>query len=144
MATTDELKTIGRRVIEEIFGEGRLEVADEIISADFVGYDAALPEPNRGIEGVKQSAAGYRAAFPDITFVVDEQIAEGDTVVTRWTGRGTHEGDLFGIAPTGKQATVTGISIDRIADGKVVEDHTNWDTFGLMQQIGAIPTATTA
>jgi predicted ester cyclase len=144
MATTDELKTIARRVIEEIFSEGRHEVADEIISPDFIGYDAALPEPNRGIEGIKQSAAGYRAAFPDLTLSVDQQVAEGDTVVTRWTGRGTHEGDLFGIAPTGKQTTVTGISIDRIVDGKVVEDHTNWDTFGLMQQLGAIPSPTTA
>ena len=132
-------KTIGRRVIEEIFGEGRLELADEIISTDFVGHDPALPEPTQGPEGLKQAAAGYRAAFSDLTCVADQQVAEGDTVVTRWTARGTHDGDLFGIAPTGKHATVTGISIDRIVDGKVVEDHTNWDTFGLMQQLGVIP-----
>ena len=132
-------KTVARRVIEEVFGEGRLDVADEIISTDFVGHDPALPEPTRGPEGLRQAAAGYRAAFSDLTCTVDQQVAEGDTVVTRWTARGTHDGDFFGIAPTGKQATVTGISIDRIVDGKVVEDHTNWDTFGLMQQLGVIP-----
>jgi steroid delta-isomerase-like uncharacterized protein len=126
-------------VIEEIFGEGRLDLANEIISTDFVGHDPALPEPTRGPEGLRQAAAGYRAAFSDLTCTVDQQVAEGDTVVTRWTARGTHDGDFFGIAPTGKQATVTGISIDRIVDGKVVEDHTNWDTFGLMQQLGVIP-----
>ncbi len=134
-----ELKTIARREIVEIFGEGKLEVADEVIAPDYMGYDPASPEPIRGPEGVKEQAAGYRAAFPDLTITVDQQVAEGDTVVTRWTARATHEGELFGIAATGKQATITGISIERFVDGKVVEDHTNWDTFGLMQQLGAIP-----
>ncbi len=134
-----ELKTIARREIVEIFGEGKLEVADAVIAPDYVGHDPASPEPIRGPEGVKEQAAGYRAAFPDLTITVDQQVAEGDTVVTRWTARATHEGELFGIAATGKQATITGISIERFVDGKVVEDHTNWDTFGLMQQLGAIP-----
>jgi steroid delta-isomerase-like uncharacterized protein len=140
---TGDAKTVGRRVIEEIFGEGKLEVADQIIATDFVGYDPALPEPTRGSEGVKQSAAGYRTAFPDLTCTVDQQVVEGDTVVTRWTATGTHEGDLFGVAPTGKQVTVTGISIAKVVDGKVVEDHTNWDTFGMMVQLGVVPTPTT-
>ncbi len=67
-------------------------------------------------------------------------IAEGDQVVTRWSGRGTHTGDLPGIPATGKQTLVTGIQIDRIVNGKVVEDHVNWDTLGLLQQLGVIPT----
>jgi len=138
-----DLKAIARRETEEIFGKGNLDVADEIIAPEYVGHDPALPEPTRGPEGVKQAAAGYRAAFSDMTVTVEQQVAEGDTVVTRWTARGTHDGELFGIAPTGKQGTVTGISIERFVDGKVVEDHTNWDTFGLMQQLGAVPTPTT-
>jgi steroid delta-isomerase-like uncharacterized protein len=142
MGRTD-VKAIARREIEEIFGQGKLEVADEVIAPNYVGHDPALPEPIRGPEGVKEAAAGYRAAFSDLTCTVDQQVAEGDTVVTRWTARGTHDGELFGVAPTGKQATVTGISIERVVDGKIVEDHTNWDTFGLMQQLGAIPTPTT-
>ena len=83
--------------------------------------------------------AGYRAAFSDLQFTVEEQVAEGDRVVTRWTATGTHDGDLLGIAPTGTVGTTTGISINRIADGKVAEDCTNWDALGLMQQLGAIP-----
>ena len=68
-------------------------------------------------------------------------IAEGDLVAIRWTPRGTHEGELFGIAPTGKQATVSGITIDRYENGLIIESWTNWDTLGLLQQIGAIPVA---
>jgi steroid delta-isomerase-like uncharacterized protein len=138
-----DVKAVGRRVIEEIFSNGNLDVADEIIATDYVGHDPALPEPTRGPEGVKQAAAGYRAAFPDLTCTVVQQVAEGDTVVTRWTAKGTHEGELFGIAPTGKQSTVTGISVGRVVDGKIVEDHTNWDTFGMMVQLGVVPTPTT-
>ena len=140
----EDIKVVARREIVEIFSEGNLDVADEIIATDFVGHDPALPEPTRGPDGVKQAAAGYRAAFPDLTCTVVQQVAEGDTVVTRWTAQGTHEGELFGIAPTGKQATITGISVTRIVGGKMVEDHTNWDTFGMMVQLGVVPTPTTA
>ena len=132
-------KDVARRALVDIFNEGRLEVVDELVSPTYVGHDSALPEPVLGPEGLKQSAAGYRAAFPDMMITVDEQIAEGDSVVTRWTARGTHNGELFGIAPTGKEATVTGITINRIIDGKLVEARTNWDTLGLLQQIGAVP-----
>jgi steroid delta-isomerase-like uncharacterized protein len=134
-----EGKEIARRALVEIFSEGRLEVADELISPDYVGYDIALPDAIVGPDGVKQSAAGYRAAFPDMKITVDEQIAEADTVVTRWTARGTHEGELFGIPPTGKEATVSGITINRISGGKLVEARVNWDTLGLLRQLGALP-----
>jgi steroid delta-isomerase-like uncharacterized protein len=139
----EDLKAVARRELE-IFATGNLDIADEIIAPDYVGHDPAQPEPTRGPAGVKEAAAGYRAAFPDLTVTVEQQVAEGDTVVTRWTATGTHEGELFGIAPTGKQATVTGISVERVVDGKVVEDHTNWDTYGMMVQLGVIPTPTTA
>ena len=66
-------------------------------------------------------------------------IADGDKVVTRWTGRGTHDGDLMGVAPTGKQVTVSGLTLSRLANGKVVEEYTNWDTFGMMKQLGVVP-----
>jgi steroid delta-isomerase-like uncharacterized protein len=140
----DDLKAIVRREIEEVYGEGKLETADEIVADDFVGHDPALPEPIRGPAGVKQAAGGYRAAFPDLRITIETQLAEGDLVVSRWTARGTHQGELFGIAATGKQATVTGISLDRISNGKIVEDWTNWDTLGLLQQLGAVPAPATA
>ena len=103
--------------------------------------DPALPEPVNGPKGLIEAARGYRDAFPDLRMTADQSIAEGDYVATRWTGRGTHKGELFGIPATGKEATVTGISIDRWADGKIVESWTNWDTLGLLQQIGAVPAA---
>jgi len=130
-----------RAVIEEIFGAGRYDLADELVQADAIGHDPALPEAVRGPEGLKEAAKGYRAAFPDLTMTVGQTIADGDNVAVRWTARGTHKGDLFGISPTGKQATVTGITIDRYADGKIAESWTNWDTLGLLQQLGAVPTA---
>lgn len=136
---TQQNKGIARRALVEVFQEGRLDIVDELISPSYVGYDSAMPEPVRGPSGAKESAKGYRDAFPDLKFTIDEQIAEGDSVVTRWTARGTHEGELFGISPTGKEATSTGITINRIVDGKIVEARTNWDTLGLLQQIGAVP-----
>jgi len=130
-----------RRIIEEIFGAGNYELTKELIGADAVGHDPAQPAPINGPDGVAASARGYRDAFPDLTLSVNQQIADGDYVATRWTAKGTHKGDLFGIAPTGKQTTVTGITIDQWTDGKVAESWTNWDTLGLLQQLGAVPAA---
>ena len=133
-------KQASRRILGEIFGAGEYDLADELVRADAVGHDAASL-PIKGAEGLKEAAGGYRAAFPDLEVTVEDVIAEGDLVAVRWTARGTHQGDLFGIAPTGKQATVTGITIDRFSGGKVAESWTNWDTLGLLQQLGAVPTA---
>lgn len=139
-----ENKALSRRVLDEAFTKGDIDVVDAIFAKNFVNYDAALPEPTVGIEAAKASIAAYRDAFPDMRLTVEEQIAEGDAVVTRWTAKGTHQGALMGIAPTGKQATVTGITIDRIANGRIVESRTNWDTLGLLQQLGAVPALATA
>ena len=137
----DANKKTSTRIIEEIFGGGNYDLADALVGSDAVGHDPALPEPVKGPEGLKEAARGYRAAFPDLKLTVDIAIAEGEFVTVRWTARGTHKGDLFGIAPTGKQATVTGITIDRHAGGKIAESWTNWDTLGLLQQLGAVPSA---
>jgi steroid delta-isomerase-like uncharacterized protein len=130
-----------RKILQEVFGAGKYEVADELIRADAIGHDPALPEPVKGPEGLKEAARGYRAAFPDLELTIQGTVAEGDLVAIRWIAQGTHKGDLFGIAPTGKQATVTGITIDRHAGGKIAESWTNWDTLGLLQQLGAVPSA---
>jgi predicted ester cyclase len=134
-------KKASRRIIEEIFGAGTYDLADELIDSKAIGHDPALPEPVKGPGGLKEAARGYREAFPDLKLTVEEIVAEGDVVALRWTARGTHKGDLFGIAPTGKEATVTGITIDKYSGGKVVESWTNWDTLGLLQQLGAVPAA---
>jgi steroid delta-isomerase-like uncharacterized protein len=138
-SVTEENKRISRRSVDEIFNQGNLEVAEELYAPDFIGYDPALPDPMRGPEGIKQQAEGYRAAFSDMRLTIDDEIAEGDRVVTRWTARGTHDGELFGIPATGKQSTVVGMTIDRIIDGRIVESWNSWDTLGLLQQLGAVP-----
>ena len=138
----DANATGSKRLIEEVFGGGNYDVADELIAPGAVGHDPAQPAPVTGPEGVKESARGYRSAFPDLSFTIDQTVAEGEYVACRWTSRGTHKGELFGIAATGKEATVTGISIDRWQNGKIVESWVNWDALGLLQQLGAVPAAT--
>jgi steroid delta-isomerase-like uncharacterized protein len=138
---TETNKTVARRYIEEVWSKGNLAVLNEIIAKDYVSSGpGSLPGLPTGPEGAKQLVAVYRNAFPDLRFTIDEQIAEGDKVMTRWTGHGTHQGELVGIPATGKSTTVTGIAVDRIADGKIAESWLVFDQFGLMQQLGVIPT----
>jgi len=134
--SADELKAIARREFEEVYSRGNLDLVDEIVAADYVCYDAALPEPVRGREGLKQAVSGFREAFPDLTFTVDDQVAEGDTVVTRWTATGTHRGTLFGRKGTGRRVTMTGIDVERFAGGQIVEVWASWDLHGLLRQLG--------
>ena len=138
-------KALSRRVLEEAFNAGNIDVIDELVTTDFVNHDAALPEAMIGPEAAKATISGYRTAFPDLRITIEEQIADEQGVATRWSAKGTHEGDLMGMAPTGKQSTVTGITIDRIVDGRIAESWTNWDTLGMLQQLGVVPVlATTA
>jgi steroid delta-isomerase-like uncharacterized protein len=137
---SEENKAIARRFFE-LVNDRNLEGLAEIIAPDAVDHDPQNPIQGRGPEVAQQVMGGYIQAFPDLRITVDDQIAEGDRVATRWTGTGTHQGDLMGIPGSGKQSTVTGISIDRIENGKVVESWTNWDTLGMLQQLGAITAA---
>jgi len=138
--STESNKAVARRFLEEVFGQGKLAVADEIVALDYVNRGpGALPGLPPGPEGSKQLVMVYRNAFPDVQFTIDEQIAEGDKVMTRWTARGTHKGELAGIPPTGKSATVTGMGVDRIVNGKIVESWGVFDQFGMLQQLGVIP-----
>ena len=138
--STEANKAIVRRIFEEAFGQGNLAVLDEIIAPGQVnGGPGALPGMPSGPEGSKMLISAYRNAFPDLHFTIDEQIAEGDTVVTRWTAHGTHNGELAGLPPTGKPATVVGMGIDRVENGKIVESWGLFDQFGMLQQLGVIP-----
>ena len=130
---------ISRRGFEEVFNQGKLDVAAEIVAEGAVSHDPASPEEAVGPAGFRQQVEMYRAAFPDLQFTIDDVIAQDDKVVIRWSSRGTHRGELMGLAPTGKEATSSGISIDKIADGKIVESWNHWDTLGLMRQLGAAP-----
>jgi len=133
-----DAKLIVKRLIEEPW-KGNFDVIDEYVAPSYVGLDAAEPEPIRGPAGVRANVEKYIAGFPGGAITVDDQIAEGDKVATRWTGRGTHTGEVAGIAPTGKEVTVAGFTISRLEDGIVVEEWINWDTLGMLVQLGAIP-----
>ena len=141
--STEENKAIARRVNDEIWSEGHLDVIDELFADDFVATIVGAPEQIRGPQGFREFVVMYRTAFPDLRITVDEQFAEGETVVTRWTATGTNEGELMGIPATGKQATTAGININRISDGKLVEGWGLFDQLGLLQQLGAVPVPTT-
>ena len=141
--STEENKAIARRVNDEIWSEGHLDVIDELFADDFVATIVGAPEQIRGPQGFREFVVTYRTAFPDLRITVDEQFAEGETVVTRWTATGTNEGDLMGIPATGKQATTAGININRVSGGKLIEGWGLFDQLGLLQQLGAVPVPTT-
>jgi steroid delta-isomerase-like uncharacterized protein len=136
-------KEIVRRIAEEPW-RGNYDVIDEHVAADYIGHDPSMPEPIRGPAGFREFVRTYQDAFRNARITVEEQLAEGDLVATRWTGRGIHEGELMGIQPTGKETTVTGITISRLKDGKVAEEWSSWDTFGMLVQLGAVSAPTRA
>ena len=136
--SAEETKAVARRINDEVWNQGNLDVIDELIADDAVISIVGAPQEIRGPAGFREFVTMYRTAFPDLRITVDEQIGEGDVVVNRWTATGTHEGDLMGIAATGKQATTAGININRISGGKLVQGWGIFDQLGLLQQIGAI------
>ena len=136
--STQENKAVVRRIFDDIYNQGNLAAVDEIFAADYVDHSAPPGFPS-GLDSFKQSFGMFRAAFPDIHVAVEDVIADGDKVVVRLTFSGTHTGALMGIPPTGKFVTITGIAIDRIKNGKVVEHWVNRDDLGMLQQLGVIP-----
>ena len=136
--STEENKAILRRNVEEAFNKGNLAVADENMATDYVCH-APGGQEFKGPEGFKQLVTVYCTAFPDIHMTVEDMVAEGDKVAHRLKMRGTHKGELMGIAPTGKQVTATSINISRFAGGKEVEAWTSMDLLGIMQQLGVVP-----
>jgi steroid delta-isomerase-like uncharacterized protein len=135
---SEQNKILVRRTIEEVWNRGNFAIVDELIVSDYIGHSSTPAGETHGPAGYKQFYTLLRQAFPDIHFTVEDQITEGDKVVTRWIARATHTGEFHGIAPTGKQGAITGITVDRIAGGKVVECWTNADDLGLMQQLGVL------
>ena len=138
--SVEENKAVVRREMEELFNyTGNLDATEEIIASNYVSYEPTSGEV-RGIEGAKQFAATYREAFPDLENTIEDTVAEGDKVVVRFRARGTHQGETkaFG-PPTDKRMEITGITIKRLSEGKIVEAWTNFDALGMMQQLGLIP-----
>jgi steroid delta-isomerase-like uncharacterized protein len=128
-----------RRGINEILNRGNYNVADELFAPDFLFHTPAQPEPFRGPPGFKQYVAMIRAAFPDIRFTIEDIFAAEEKVVARWSARLTHHGEFFGLPPTRKRATLTGIHVYHCRDGRIVEEWQELSALGLMQQLGALP-----
>ncbi len=148
--STEDNKSIVRRMYEAVWNRGNVAAVDELFAPNYVNHfdvPANAPVPAEwqfSHEGFKQFISQWRTTFPDFQYTIELQVAEGDLVVTRAAARGTHKGEyrgveFKGIPPTGKQITWTETSIDRIADGKIVEGWFNEDAVGRLQQIGALP-----
>ncbi len=137
--SVEENRAIVRRFVEEVQSGGDIDAIDELCSPEFINHTAPPGVPSN-CEGIKQVMAMFRQAFPDSHFAVEDMVAEGDKVVVRFRGRGTHQGETeaFG-PPTGKRMEITGITIKRLSEGKIVEAWTNFDALGMMQQLGLIP-----
>ena len=128
-----------RRWFEEVWNNGRMEAIDEMASPDAIGHGQAQHATDIGLKEFKPFVQALRSAFPDMKVTIDYVIEQDDKVVARWTSTMTHQGEFLGIAPTGKKATITGTTTQRISGGKIVEGWDNWDQLGLLVQIGAVP-----
>ena len=139
---------LSRRIFEDVWNRKNLKAIDDLIAADYVHHDAGTLAAN-GPDGYKHFVTSYMNAFPDAQFTIHDAFTVGQNTeghntddqneITRWTVAGTHEGELAGIARTGRRFSVTGISIARIVNGKITESWNNWDALGLMQQLGVVP-----
>ena len=134
----EDNKALAQRWLEEVWNKGDLSLIDELIAPNYILNDPTRPGL-KGRAGIKESIAMFRTAFPDLHFTIEDQVAEREKIVTRYTVQGTHLGPLMGIPATGKQGIITGIDIYRITDGQIEEAWSNWDTLGLLQRMGVIP-----
>lgn len=134
-------KRLFQRYFDEVTNKGNFDLIDEMFAADYAHHDPANPDRAiGGVGDVKFHLMALRNAFPDVKFQVEDMIEEGDRILVRWTATLTHTGDYFGIPPSGKAATISGMNLWRVTDGKAVEGWVNRDDIGLLRQIGAIPT----
>lgn len=132
-------KSVVHRFIEEGLNQRNTALIDEVYSADYSGHDPERPAP-RTIADLKQGMAVLLGkVFPDAQYSIERLVAEGDLVAWHWTFRATHQGEILGIPPTGKQISFGGINNFRLQNGKIVEDWVYRDTIGMLRQLGAMP-----
>ncbi|HMA17003.1 MAG TPA: ester cyclase [Thermoanaerobaculia bacterium] len=134
--STESRKSVARRVFEEIFNQGKFEVADEIYARDFVNHGATR---DIGLKEDQEAARGWRSAFPDLRMTVEKALAEGEFVTVLWSGEGTNTGEGNGLPATGKKLKGRGITIWRISGGKIREEWSEFDQMRIMQQLGLMP-----
>ncbi len=134
----EDNKQFMRRFVEEAINQKNFDALNELVAEDFVEH-IPFPGQGPGREGLRQVLSAFISAFPDIWWTLEEQIAEGEKVVSRFTMTGTHRGEFLGIPPTGKSVNIWGVVIDVVRSGKFSESRIIMDTLGLMQQLGTIP-----
>lgn len=134
----EENKQFISRFVEKAINQKDLDAVDELVAVNFIEH-APFPGQGRGQEGLKAALHTLHTGFPDIHWTLDEQVAEGETVVSRFTFTGTHRGEFFGVPATGKSVKVWGVMIDVVRDGKLSESRILMDTISLLQQLDAIP-----
>ena len=138
--SAEETKAVAQRWMDEVWQKASPSAMNEILASDFTfNYAAPSVKPDR--EGYKQGVNDVHSGFPDVQFTTEDMVVEGDKAAVYWKGRGTHKGQFWRIAPTGKQVTMAGISIIRITGGKIVEEVGFLNMMGIMQELGAIPTS---
>jgi steroid delta-isomerase-like uncharacterized protein len=130
--------TIVRRFVDEVITQGNIEAAAQYVWEDVI-EQVPLPGQGPGLEGLKDTLRAMRAGFPDIVFSILEQVAERDKVASRFEWTGTHRGEFLGIPATGRTVRVWGIVIDRLEDGRIKDTRIIMDTFGLLGQLGVLP-----
>ena len=134
---TEQKKTVVRRFIEN-FNKQDVETLPHDFADDYV-LDFPGGPTGQGREGIRQATSSFMAAFPDLHFSIDDLFSQGDRVAWRWTMTGTHKGNLGPFPASGKSVRLSGISLLRLREGKIVEDKVRADMVGLLQQIGVIP-----
>ncbi len=135
--SVSENRRLVRRLLDQVWNRGDWMVADELLAPDLIDH-TPFPGQTPGREGYKRGMAQVRTAASNFRLTVEDMLAEGDRVVTRWVACGIHTGALFGIPATGQPVRVTGMTVVRIAGGQIVEQWMNWDAFGLLKQLGVI------
>jgi steroid delta-isomerase-like uncharacterized protein len=134
--TTEQRKAVARRVFDEIFNQGKFEIASEIYAKDFVNHGVSR---DVGLKEDQDAARGWKAAFPDLKMTVEMMIAEGNLVTVLWRGEGTNTGEGNGLPATGKRLAGRGITIWRIEGGKIREEWSEFDQLRIMTQLGLLP-----
>jgi steroid delta-isomerase-like uncharacterized protein len=136
--STEESTAVVRRFLDEVISKGNMAALEETCAADLVWHGGSVGE-FRSLTEFKQGISPFFSAFPDLRVTADDVLSEGDKVVCRYTWHGTHRGDFFGVPATSRRVTVSGMSVYRVAGGKIVEEWWLEDLLGLMQQLGAVP-----
>jgi steroid delta-isomerase-like uncharacterized protein len=122
-----------------VFEQGNIDLLDELLAPDYINHTPATPDLPTGPEGVKGVVSMFRSAMPDLRVVVEDMIAEGDKVATRYTLEGTHEGELFGVPPTGQRLSIKSFTAERVSECKILEHWRVSDNLDMMPQLGVFP-----